>query len=101
MSGEVIHKFPLHLGGWGVLPSATHHVGMPAVSVVLTLQLQNDIPTLWVQVDPTTRAVTRVFQWVGTGDEVPSGGEYVGTVQLQDGKFVFHLYEVSNVGGES
>lgn len=98
-SGKVMHKFPLQLGGWGVLPSVMHYVDMPAVSTVLALQLQHDVPTLWAQVDPSTRAVTRVFQWVGTGDEVPYGGQYVGTVQLQDGKFVFHLFEVSGKDG--
>lgn len=95
MSEQVVHKFPLNLGGWGVFPSATHNVEMPKVSQVLALQLQNDIPTLWVQVDPETPAVTRTFQWVGTGQDVPLDGKYVGTVQMKDGAYVFHLYEVT------
>lgn len=99
-SGKVIHKFPLELGGWGVFPSATHNVSMPRVSRVLALQMQGDTPTLWAQVDPKSSAVTRTFQWVGTGHEVPYGGKYVGTIQLQGGSYVFHLYEVFEEDGE-
>lgn len=91
---EVVHKFPLSLGGWGVAPTVKHQLAMPGGAVVLALQLQHDVPTLWAQVDPKNRAVTRIFEWVGTGCEVPDGGKYVGTVQLQGGAFVFHLYEV-------
>jgi hypothetical protein len=93
-SGKVIHKFPLPLSGWGVLPSVIHHVDMPMVATVLTLQLQHDVPTMWAMVDPKTPTVTKAFQWVGTGDEVSFGGKYIGTVQLQGGTYVFHLYDV-------
>jgi hypothetical protein len=92
---QVTWKYPLWTGSWGVAPSARHDVEMPSVSSVLALQVQRDTPTLWVQVDPKSPVVTRTFEWVGTGYEVPAGGEYIGTVQLQDGAFVFHLYEVA------
>lgn len=93
-SAEVIWKFPLHLSGWGLAPAVRHDVKMPTVSVVLALQVQHDVPTLWAMVDPKTSVVTKTFEWVGTGQEVPYGGKYVGTIQLHGGEFVFHLYEV-------
>ena len=95
-SPEVVHKFPLPLSGWGVVSSVQHCVEMPANATVLALQLQRGVPTLWAQVDPRGPAVTRTFRWVGTGSEVPSGGEYIGTAQMQGGDFVFHLYEVTS-----
>lgn len=93
-SGKVIWKFPLHLGGWGWQPSVRHNVQMPMVCHGLSLQMQKDVPTLWAQVDPQSSPCVRTFEWVGTGSEVPYGGKYVGTVQVNDGDYVFHLYEI-------
>ena len=60
---------------------------------VLHLGMQAGIPCLWVEVEPDLESGwTRSFEWVGTGHEVPSQSEYVGTVQ--DSGLVFHLYEV-------
>lgn len=95
MDAEVVWKYALPMGGWGVLPGVVCHIEMPAASQILTLQVQHGVPTLWAQVNPKSSVVTRVFQWVGTGTEAPSGSRYVGTVQMRGGDFVFHLYEVS------
>ena len=56
--------------------------------------MQDGVPTLWAEVSPgsdTTRDFN--FQWFGTGHDIPGSAMYVGTVQ--DGAFVFHLYEVA------
>ena len=36
--------------------------------------------------------VTRTFRTIGTGDDVPDVGDYLGTVF--DGPYVWHVYEV-------
>jgi hypothetical protein len=97
-SGKVIWKFPLPLGGWGFMPKVKHTVQMPMVCHPLSLQMQKDVPTLWAQVDPQSSPCVRTFEWVGTGHEVPYEGKYVGTVQANDGDFVFHLYELPSSG---
>ena len=38
------------------------------------------------------RSVTRWLFVVGTGDEVPTFVDYLGTVLVDDGAFVFHIY---------
>lgn len=91
---EVVWKFPLPMGGWGIANGVCSPVHMPEEAHLLTLQVQQGVPTLWAQVNPEAPVVRRIFQWVGTGQKAPADGTYVGTVQLQGGQFVFHLYEV-------
>jgi len=76
------------------MPTVRHTFSMPSDSRVIAVQVQFDVPTLWAQVDPKSPGVTKTFEWVGTGHPVPDDGEYVGTVQVHGGAFVFHLYEV-------
>lgn len=90
MSAEVIWKFPLPLDEAD--DTGKHRVKMPMYSRNLTVQVQYGTPTLWAQVHPKSNTVTRIFEWVGTGGAAPTGGTYVGTIQ--DGDYVFHLYEV-------
>ena len=49
--------------------------------------------SLWVEVDTHAPRVSRTFQWIGTGHEIPLGAEYVGTGQ--EPPLVWHLYELS------
>ena len=71
-------------------------VSMPAGSNVLTVQAQDNVPRVWVVVDPAAPTVQRRFQLIATGqtfDSKPSH-KYVGTFQLYEGTYVFHLFEV-------
>lgn len=71
------------------------HIPMPRGAKLLTFQLQNGMPYLWMEVDTDARREDRVFRMVGTGwdwserDHGRMG--YIGTVQI-DG-FVWHYYE--------
>jgi hypothetical protein len=68
-------------------------VEMPQGARVLTLQMQDDEPTLWAVVEPEAPPELRQFVIVGTGHEVPAGtGGYVGSWQWPS--LVFHLFEV-------
>lgn len=50
------------------------------------------VPSMWVEVDPDSeKRWARRFQWYGTGHLVPGAHQHIATVQ--DGVFVWHLYE--------
>jgi hypothetical protein len=84
-----IWKFPLKLIERQV-------ISVPANAKALTVQMQlnggDEIPTVWMQVDPDAPTGPRTFTIVGTGHPVPdNAGEYLGTVQELG--FVWHVYE--------
>ena len=89
---KAVWKYPLT--GWGTGAGFRHDLEMPFGSTVLTVQNQHGVSTLWAEVETEAPTVKRTFEWAGTGHAVPQGGVYVGTVQVQGGAFVFHLYEV-------
>lgn len=87
MTAKMIWKFPLELKEWQALD-------MPIGSEVLTLQVQEGTPTLWVMVDPLMPKVKKHFHIVATGQAISEEqhGLYHGT--WQSGPFVWHLFEV-------
>lgn len=58
----------------------------------LCVQMQNQEPHVWFEVDPSAKPVPRRFHIVGTGHAF-EGGTYLGTVQSPP--FVWHVYEES------
>lgn len=79
-----IWKFPIEMGA--------NKIEMPNGAVVLTVQLQNDIPCLWAIVNPEEASNTRVFHIHGTGHPLEvAPRDYVGT--FQQGPFVWHVFE--------
>lgn len=60
---------------------------------ILKVDSQNDNVCIWALVDTKKPAVPRQFILVGTGFEVPSGVEYIGTAQLYGGALVLHVFE--------
>lgn len=69
-------------------------VDMPYESKVLTVQMQRGRPVIWALVHERWPEEQRRFRWVGTGHPMASDDDitYVGSVQLSDGDFVFHLF---------
>lgn len=66
---------------------------IPRRSTFLTTQLQDDVPTLWFEVDSEAATEQREFVVCGTGGPLPQGNrKYLGT--FQKGWFVGHIYEV-------
>jgi hypothetical protein len=63
---------------------------IPVGAKLLSFQMQNNIPTVWFEVDPEERKEQRRFSLVGTGWKFMAGG-YLGTAQ--QGPLVWHLYE--------
>ena len=78
------------------IANGSHTVTLPGVGVrPLHVAMQGDIPTLWVEVDPDAYKTWDIkYQWFGTGHDIPGNAMYVDTVQ--DGIFVWHLYEVTS-----
>jgi hypothetical protein len=84
---KTIFKFVLATG-WQVIE-------MPAGAKLLSVQAQNNQTCLWAEVDTTMPMRSRSFIQVGTGRPLPGQLtlDYIGTVQLDGGELVLHVYE--------
>jgi hypothetical protein len=71
-------------------------VSMPIGAVTLHLAIQHGEPRLWVKTRPHGPSVIRRFRWIGTGHDFDEGDviDHVGTIQTDDGRHVWHLFEV-------
>jgi hypothetical protein len=67
-------------------------IAMPRGAQILCLQYQHNDPQIWALVDPTQPSQDRTFTQHGTGHDGVSG-RYVGTYQVLDGRYVFHVFE--------
>jgi hypothetical protein len=81
----LIYKYPLRLG-------AKRPISMPCGARILAVQNQQEVPTLWAEVDSEADEEFRTFHCVATGNE-PEGNVYLGTLQFSNGQLVFHIYE--------
>lgn len=75
-------------------------VMMPKGARVLSVQVQNGRPCLWAVVDPNEMTLEeRFFRIAGTGhsiqDDVVDG--FIGTIQMYDGRLVFHVFEMKRL----
>lgn len=68
-------------------------LAMPKGARILHLGYQNQVPTLWAEVDSEADKEPRYFQIHGTGHPVANGGTYLGTVQASSSIFVWHVYD--------
>jgi len=75
---------------------------VPLGSILLDVQMQNDVPTAWFLVDiDEKRMERRYIVCYGTGwhidrDTIYTNHKYVGTLQV--GVFVWHFFEVEKLG---
>jgi hypothetical protein len=69
---------------------------IPGLVRVLAVQTQREQPCLWVEVYPMGEKRSHEFRWIETGGEVEWNlpMNYEGTLQLADGRLVFHLYRL-------
>ena len=80
---QTIHKYQL-----AAVESITIHT--PAQIEPLCIALQNGVPCLWARVEDNEGLVTRKVFCVDTGNAVPPGTVYLGTVQM--GVYVWHFF---------
>lgn len=71
-----------------------NHLEIPKGGKILTLQVQNDTPCIWILVDSEAEKETRRFGLIGTGHFTRHENiEYVGTFQMYHGNLVWHVFE--------
>ena len=92
MVAKAVAKYALPFGPFS--PSRIT-LSMPIEAEVLTAQMLHNAPVLWALIDPTAHKMDRVFE-VAEADALISAGSllYVGTVQLNGGAKVLHVFEV-------
>ena len=68
---------------------------IPKDALILTVQVQGDVPCMWAMVNPANDTEIRTFRIIGTGHSIADGAlNYIDTFQLQGGAFIGHLFEV-------
>lgn len=65
---------------------------LPDGAEILGVQTQHHTPVLWAVVDPEAPMAILNFEMRGTGHEVGDVGPYIGTLQLQGGHLVLHVF---------
>lgn len=82
------------------LLNKTSRLQLPEGSEILSVQVQNDEPTIWFSCDAPAdpeKLQERVFRLINTGEEFQAEkGKrlvYLGTFQLQQGAHIFHCFE--------
>ena len=75
---------------------------MPLYAEVLTVQAQFNEPMMWAVVNPEQVKEVRYFELFGTGHPMPEldatkERKYINTFQVDDGNYVFHLFELKAV----
>jgi hypothetical protein len=78
----------------------TVKVRMPEGAEILTVQIQNGVPCIWVLVNPENELEIRNFEIFGTGQKIACDigveRKYINTFQMENGSLVFHLFERLN-----
>lgn len=70
---------------------------IPKNSKILSVQVQNGVPCVWVLVDENSDNEEKTFFTYGTGNPIlPQKSEttFLGTYQLYDGQLVFHVFYI-------
>lgn len=70
-------------------------ISMPRGAQILSVQNQNESICLWALVDTEAEKEQRTFRIAGTGHLIREGIKaFLGTVQMHDGIFVAHVFEI-------
>ena len=86
---KVIYKYELDTTDINV-------VEMPKGGEILCVHTQNDIPYIWVLVDPNETQMNRIIETFGTGHPINENDKrrYIGTYQQYNGQLMFHCFEL-------
>jgi len=68
---------------------------MPVGTRILHVSEQHGGPTFWALVDTDASLEMRSFRLYATGEPMANPVQYVGTVLLSGGAYVFHLFEIT------
>lgn len=79
------------------IDSESKIIVMPDGAEILTVQVINQVPCIYVLVNPDARNTLRRFEIYETGEDIAfymsTSRKYINTYQLNDGKLVLHLFE--------
>ncbi len=85
---KTIWKFPIQIKDIQIL-------NLPLGAEILSIQVQDDQPCLWAEVDSSNDTEPRRFEIFGTGnpmqEDMGIGRKYLASIQMPP--FVWHLYE--------
>ena len=86
---RTIWKYPLIITDRQTIP-------VPVFSTPLSVQFQQGVLCLWVEVDPDIELEQRMIHVYGTGNPMATKviQQYVGTAQEPDRQLVWHVYWV-------
>lgn len=80
-----IHKYEI--------PLSDHiRIAMPMGAQVLSVGVQRGKPVLWAKVDPAKPPVFLTLSIRGTGHDAEGLGPFIGTLLLDDGDLVLHVF---------
>lgn len=68
-------------------------LSMPKGAKVIKLGIQHGIGCMWALVDDEQPKEERIFSFIETGKSIEDGYYYIGTLLLDDGWWVAHLFE--------
>ena len=87
MREYTIWKYELNLHGITTIQ-------MPYGAEVLCVQPQHDKPVIWAVVDRRVETESRSFEMIATGGYYyDERKKYIGTIQLDSGNYIAHLFE--------
>lgn len=67
---------------------------IPEGAEFLYIDVQHEIPQIWMLLNPLAPQMPKTFITIGTGHPISDKlGRYLGTYMLQDGFLVFHVFE--------
>jgi len=82
-----VYKYPLAI-------QQSQFVTVPLGAEFLTAQAQHEGICLWALVTPSQKEERRFIEVFGTGHTMPPASrDYIGTVQLEGGSLIFHVFE--------
>jgi len=64
---------------------------------ILSVQKQLDTVCIWALIDASKPEQKRVITVHTTGAEVPDNAKFLATVQFNNGEFVFHVFDETEV----
>ena len=75
-----------------------HSWNIPKDAMVLHVREQHGFPCIWMLVETDNVTELRTFEMTGTGTNIDfptNKAVYLGTAFMDDGNFVFHIFEVT------
>ncbi len=85
-SPRTMYKYPLDA-------KPLQRLAVPKGAMLRAVQVQDGVPTIWAEIEPTAETVIKEIRTYATGEPMDDHWRYyLGTYQLDGGQLVFHVY---------